>query len=417
MSTRQLASSEVTHTLSRFFSAGFLVFSVGMPLHAQDRAPAREVLTNQTVITMVTGKLPKEVIADKIQRTAVAFDVSANGLLGLHNAQVPRQIISAMFDRVASDRALIDTLDNVAVAAMVTGKLPKEILVAKLRQTPAVFDVSAMGLVSLHSAKVPKDIITIMMHAPLGADIQRQVDLPVLEARPASGSSQTQSYRNTTDSTTAAPTSTSPSRPAERVSGPQAAKPSRTPKALLSPLPTEPGIHLVSGKSDVTLLEPNTFASGRTSNVLASAITSGMAPVKMKAVVSSAQAAIRVDDPSVEFYFAFERAGRGLGRSNLSWASLSSPNEFTLLRLDAKSDRREATTGSFSSLGSQVGTESKAVVPTTFTRIKPGLYRVTPKAPLTPGEYAFFPSSVFGPGVVSPKLFDFGVDASGNPNR
>jgi hypothetical protein len=257
---------------------------------------------------------------------------------------------------------------------------------------------------------VPKDIITMMMHAPFGPEAR--VAEP---AQPAP--TPVQGGPAAMDSVIAAPARDSAIVPAAPKPGskpaPVAPPPAvRTPKALLSPLPSEPGIHLLAGENELQLLEPTAFTSGRTSNVLASALTSGLAPVKMKAVVSARQAAIRVEDTSAEFYFVFERTSAGLGSSAQGWGTVSSPNEFTLIRLDKKSDRREATTGSFSALGSSTGTESKSIVPTKFTRLKPGVYRVVPLAPLAPGEYAFFPASAYGPNAAGSRLFDFGVDTA-----
>ena len=42
--------------------------------HPQNRSNV-EVLTNQSVIDMVTGKRPRDVITDKLQRTAARIDV------------------------------------------------------------------------------------------------------------------------------------------------------------------------------------------------------------------------------------------------------------------------------------------------------------------------------------------------------
>lgn len=344
----------------------------------------------------------------------MSVDVSAGGLLELHAAGVPRPIIVVILDRVARDGRIADTLDNTSIGAMIRGKLPKDILLAKMRQTPAVYNVTAEGLVALHQEKVPKDVITMMMHTPFGAEPAKLAAAPgssVITRAPASpDSANTQTLVDSPKPHALPAPPRSDSRPA-----PTAARtlPSRTPKLVLSPLPTESGIHFVAGAGGVELLEPTTFTSGRTSNVLASALTSGLAPVKLKAIVAGNSATIRSDDASLEFYFVFDRTSGGLSSSGSFWSALTSPNEFTLVRLDTKTDRREATVGSFSALGSQTGTEGKSVVPTTFVRLKPGVYRVTPKAPLPPGEYAFFPASAFGNVQGASRLFDFGVDGPG----
>jgi len=47
-------------------------------------------------------------------------------------------------------------------------------------------------------------------------------------------------------------------------------------------------------------------------------------------------------------------------------------------------------------------------IPTNIERDPRGFFRVTPAAPLPPGEYGFILASGFGAG--SGKIYDFGVD-------
>ena len=47
-------------------------------------------------------------------------------------------------------------------------------------------------------------------------------------------------------------------------------------------------------------------------------------------------------------------------------------------------------------------------IPTSIERDPRGFFRVTPAAPLPPGEYGFILASGFGAG--SGKIYDFGVD-------
>jgi hypothetical protein len=63
--------------------------------------------------------------------------------------------------------------------------------------------------------------------------------------------------------------------------------------------------------------------------------------------------------------------------------------------------------------GSQSGSQDKATVQFTFTKLRPGVYKVTPNAPLQPGEYCFLSAEMggaFAPGAAAAnKLFDFGI--------
>jgi hypothetical protein len=63
--------------------------------------------------------------------------------------------------------------------------------------------------------------------------------------------------------------------------------------------------------------------------------------------------------------------------------------------------------------GGQTGSQDNAIVQFTSTKLRPGVYKVTPSTPLHPGEYCFLSGQGFGgfmPGAASAnKLFDFGI--------
>jgi hypothetical protein len=301
-----------------------------------------------------------------------------------------------------------EILTNKAVIDMVVGKLPKDLIMLKVKGSKAAYDVSSSGLVALNAAKVPKEIIKVMMEFPTGL-VARSAPEPAVEETPA----------------------TPPSAPAREVppskTGGPAAKPSATApaptptpqpvrkkKPLLAALPQEPGIHLHADDAPDLILEPTSYDGSKTSNLLGSALTGGLSKAKMKAVIGGEEAALRTSDPNVEFYFVFEKSAASLGGSNNSWyAALTSPNQFKLLRLDKKSSNREVTTASVGAFSAQSGTDEKAVVHFTFVRLKTGVYRVIPKEPLLPGEYAFFPAAMGGQGTAGAgmsQIFDFGVD-------
>lgn len=262
---------------------------------------------------------------------------------------------------------------------------------------------TAGGLIGLNESKVPKDLIKLMMASPRGAVTTAQA--PAVAVTPATATP----VATDTPATQPRGAPSARSNAAKRVTASPPAP--RKPKALLTELPTEAGIHVRADGMDLTLLEPTVFSSGRTSNVLGAALTSGISKAKMKAVVSSAEASLRICDANVEFYFVFEKQTGSLANAGQWWSSLTSPNEFTLIRLDKKDNRREVVTAAMGAFGAQTGTDEKAVIPFTLTRIKPGVYRVVPRSPLAPGEYAFFPASIGGAGTAGAnRLFDFGVD-------
>ncbi len=65
-------------------------------MSAGPKKASSEVLTNQSVIQMVTAHLAKDVIMAKIEATKTNFDVTANGLVNLNTNKVPKDVIKVM---------------------------------------------------------------------------------------------------------------------------------------------------------------------------------------------------------------------------------------------------------------------------------------------------------------------------------
>jgi hypothetical protein len=114
------------------------------------------------------------------------------------------------------------------------------------------------------------------------------------------------------------------------------------------------------------------------------------------------------------FYFYFEEPGSAL--TYASFEGPTSPNEFALLKFDEKKDSRETVVMASNMFGTSSGTDQKASIRFSFTRLRPGGYKGTPNAPLLPGEYCFLSSAGLGrhgPGSAGAnRLFDFAVAAT-----
>jgi len=182
-------------------------------------------------------------------------------------------------------------------------------------------------------------------------------------------------------------------------------------------VPHDPGIYIYAkGRNGVqmSLLEPTVYSEGKSSGLFKTAITYGIAKTKWKAVVRGAHANLKSSDAAMAFYFYFEETTAGL--SHASFGGTSTPNEFTLLKFDVKSDTRETVVMKMNAFGASSGTDEKANMAFSFTKLRPGVYKAVPNQPLKPGEYCFLSSSGIG---VSPyggagaagasRLFDFGV--------
>jgi len=176
----------------------------------------------------------------------------------------------------------------------------------------------------------------------------------------------------------------------------------------------DPGIYIhAKGRNGVQMimLEPTVYSEGKSGGVFASAMTYGIKKMKWKAVVRGAHANAKSSDSSMTFYFYFEETSAGL--SHASFGGTSTPNEFTLVKFEVKSDTRETVVMKANAFGASSGTDEKATTPFTFTKLRPGVYKVVPTGPLKPGEYCFLGASgggVYGAGAAgASRLFDFGV--------
>lgn len=182
--------------------------------------------------------------------------------------------------------------------------------------------------------------------------------------------------------------------------------------------PHEAGIYFYIASSKgpkMTELEPSDYSQGKTGGMFASAMTYGIAKAKTKAVLRGAHANARGSDPNAVFYFYFELQAAGLSQASSPFGGTSTPNEYTLLKFDMKSDTRETVIGKFNAYGASGGVDDKAVVPFTYEKLRPGVYKVTPKSPLVTGEYGFISTGgtvVAGPYAASTnsRVFDFGVN-------
>ena len=150
-----------------------LAIAALIPSSALSQAPASaEVLSNTSVVNMMTAKVSKDLILAKIRNTKSQFDVTAGGLVRLHQSKVSQDLILAMMGAAADPKLAVpatgpaEVLTNNEVVQMVMGQLPRALIIEKIRVTKTRFDVTSDGLVSLQSSKVPDDVVKAMMAAP-----------------------------------------------------------------------------------------------------------------------------------------------------------------------------------------------------------------------------------------------------------
>jgi hypothetical protein len=266
---------------------------------------------------------------------------------------------------------LTGKMTNRDVTEMVSAGLSDEVILDKIRAADATnFDTSVEALRTLKAASVSDTVIGVMINPNLAI----------------SGGVRSAADQNT-------PVHTDPNDPTA---------------------PHDPGIYMYAkaadGTAKMTMLEPTVY-QGTAAGGAAFMLTFGIAKVKAKAVIRGAHATVQSNDRSMAFYFYFEEVNAGL--SYASYDIPTTPNEFTLLKFDQKSDSRETVIMKANAFGSSAGTDEKANTAFSFAKLNPGVYRVTPNAPLAPGEYCFMSPSKVRPHEVpaggTSRLFDFEV--------
>lgn len=286
-----------------------------------------------------------------------------------------KTLLAAAFLAICPFFVAQQALNNDSVIKLVKAGLSEDLILSTINASPGTYDASASGLIALKTAGASDKVVTAI----------------VLKA---SGS-------------TTAPTA------------------SVTPAGQAAGNPDDPaadheaGIYIYSESapagSKMTMLEPSVYSQGKSGGFLASAMTYGIAKIKMKAVLRGAHANARVSDPQPVFYFYFESKSAGLSQSsNAFFGGTSTPNEYTLLKFDVKGATRETLVGSMNAFGGSGGTDDKAVTSFTYTKLRPGVYKVMLNGALQPGEYGFISA---GGAVVTPyggaaatnsRVFDFG---------
>lgn len=259
-------------------------------------------------------------------------------------------------------------LNNDSVVKLVKAGLSDDLVISTVNASPGTYDTTTDGLIALKAAGVSDKVVSAIV---------LKASAPVV--------------------TTAA--GTNPDDPNA---------------------PHEAGIYFYVASATgpkMTELEPSVYSQGKTGGIFTSAMTYGIAKAKTKAVLRGAHANARIADPHAVFYFYFEQQGAGLSQANSPFGGTSTPNEYTLLKFDVKNDTRETVIGKFNAYGASGGTDEKAVVPFTYTKLRPGVYKVTLKDALVTGEYGFISASgtmIAGPygatATGNSRVFDFGVN-------
>lgn len=261
--------------------------------------------------------------------------------------------------------AIPETATDETVISLVKAGLGPEAIIAKINSSAGSYDTSTASLIKLKQAGVPDVVIAAMLN---------RSRTPVLASGVANNGSS-------------------------------------------DPLvPHSPGLYLLEQAAGGRMVRIDATVSNqmKTSGTLGFAFSYGLASMKMKTVIPNPYARVQTVEHRPTFYFYFDQAGPLASVSQFGGAfspMATSPNEFSLVRFDQKSDHREAAVGSYSLSGMKSGVSDKARVTFTYEDVAPGVFKVTPTADLLPGQYGFVSSMGAGAGMgMMARIFDFGIN-------
>ena len=274
------------------------------------------------------------------------------------------------------------------VVDMVKAGLPDDIVIAKLHKSNQAFDLTAQQMVELKKQGISDAVIKTMLDPSVVA--------------PSAATATTVVIGNTGKASGATPSAgTSEAAIAANQNNPDA--------------PHDSGIYIyTSDRNNQKVMVGLERAStqGTKGNFLGHAVTGGLLKAKSRAVIPGPRASIRISDSRPEIYFYFEDKSAALGKSGFGGQTVSNPNQFALVKLEAKKDNRATVVGSIGFASTDFGTDPKAMIAFKADKIRPGVYRVVPTANMEPGEYAFIGSSA-GTGVMGAAMavdiFDFAI--------
>lgn len=260
-----------------------------------------------------------------------------------------------------------ETMTNDEVISLTSAGLNKSLIVNKIRTSKSKFDLSTDALIKLKKAGVADDVVAAMLEAKSGA----------------------------TTASSVAPVRTASGNPNDPLS------------------PHDFGIYMFeekNGEKTMTQLMPNVSAQNRTGGGLTAAITPfGLGKTKTKANLPGITAKLQIKEAQPVFYFYLDTKSGGL---NTSSGIPSTPNEFTLIKFNVRSDNREVTISKQNAYGGKGGLSDEYVIPFNAENMGNGIFKVTPTASLKNGEYGFYLINSGGSNTsaaVGAKFFDFGV--------
>jgi len=264
--------------------------------------------------------------------------------------------------------AAAETLTNATVVSLVQAGLGNEAVIAKIKASEGKYDLGTSDLIALKSAGVSGDVIAAMIGTTARADAPAALSL--------------------TD---------------------------------INPMTPHPsGLYVIDTAANrVNRIDPTVSNQAKTGGIFGYALTMGIASMSVKVAINGESARVAAPSAMPSFYFFFDASNPSTANLASNWSAgsaqtVSSPSEFTLIRLMEKNGRREARVGSMNIGGAKTGVMDHDRIPFDYQMVRDGVYKVTVKEALKPGQYGFIYALTGGGtgGAMSARIFDFSVPST-----
>jgi hypothetical protein len=184
-------------------------------------------------------------------------------------------------------------------------------------------------------------------------------------------------------------------------------------------VPHPAGVYFLNERSadhKMVRMDATVTNQAKTGGVFGYALTGGLASMSVKATIQNESARVKTSARPY-FYFFFDESNAADGRAAGTWlagtaATVSTPSEFTLIRLMRKDGRREARVGSVNIGGAKTGVMDKDRLAFDYKMIRPGVFKAKAANELPPGEYGFIYAigGAGAGGAMTARIFDFSVE-------
>lgn len=341
-----------------------------------------------------------------------------------------------VFELFAFNVVAQETLTNQSVISMVAAKISRDLILDKIKFSPARFDMTTKGVIELTKSKVPDAVIDAMMLASSPLPVLRNQDVIDLYAGGVSRDVITKKiqysesdFSLTTEALIELKNAKVPDPLVKVMMVPKRATLQSSNPNLIAgvlaphpdfPIPVRskfgtPGLYYEEYKNNQPKyeeLEPTTTnqnKSGGLGEAVANSATRGLSGTTQRVGLANPSANFIIEDNRPVFYFVFS----GTTRKNINevaesiFDGVASPNDFTLMRVKPNNRGREFVIGRETSVSSSSGF-SEGAVPFRFKKISNVLYKIYFDQEIAAGEYAFFynKGSEF---TSSLKLYDFSL--------